>query len=118
MNAKAKQAFKWIAIAVACFIGALAIALALMDWNALKRPIERIASARSGRYVSLGRVEVHIFSSAPNVTAEGVVIGNPPWEPARRMLEVERVRLQLRLLPLLRGDVILPRLELRRPRLY
>jgi uncharacterized protein involved in outer membrane biogenesis len=93
--------------------------LALFDWNILKRPIERIASAKTGRTVSIGgKLQVHIWSWTPTVIVNGLTLGNPPWETARPMATVDRLEIRLKLLPLLKGDVILPRVALFSPNLY
>ncbi len=110
---------RWVGIGLGALIALVVLALALMDWNALKRPIERIASARSGRTVTIaGPLEVHVWSWTPSVTLNGLTLGNTPWEPARPMAQVERLHVQLKLLPLLKGDVILPRVEVLHPTIY
>ncbi len=98
----------------------LLLALALIDWNAFKGPIERFASAQSGRSVSIaGRLEVHPWSSRPRVSIEGLTVGNPPWEQgAPPMLQVRKAELQLQLSSLLRGHIVLPRVELIQPQVY
>jgi len=114
-----KSILRGAAIALAAVLLVLGIVLALIDWNVLKRPIERMASAHSGRAVRIdGALQVHMWSWAPTVTFEGLTVGNPPWEAARPMAQVDRLFVQLKLLPLLKGDVILPRVELTRPRVY
>lgn len=106
-------------LAVAALLLILVLTLSLIDWNVLKQPIERVASARSGREVRIaGKLDVDVWSWTPSVRLNGLRLGNPPWEAARPMAQVERVQLQLKLLPLLKGEVILPRVELVRPVLY
>lgn len=100
-------------------IGAALLALALLDWNAMKGPIERMASARSGRTVEIaGDLEVHPWSWTPSFSVSGLTVGNPPWEPAKPMARIERLQVQIKLLPLLKGEVILPRVEIIRPNVY
>jgi uncharacterized protein involved in outer membrane biogenesis len=90
-----------------------------MDWNLFKHPIERVASAKSGRTVTIaGDLNVHIWSWTPTVTVNGLTLGNPPWETKRPMAKIERLEIRLKLLPLLKGDVILPRVSLFKPDLY
>jgi hypothetical protein len=116
---RARRALAWTGIVLGVLIGAVLLTLALIDWNALKGPIERAASARSGRTVSIaGNLDVHVWSWTPSASIEGLTIGNPPWETGKPMAQVERLQVQLKLLPLLKGDVILPRVELIRPRVY
>jgi uncharacterized protein involved in outer membrane biogenesis len=119
MNPTLKSILRWTGICLGALVLVLVLALAFMDWNLLKHPIERVASAKSGRTVTIaGNLNVHIWSWTPTVTLNGLTVGNPPWEADRPMLKVERLQVQLKLLPLLKGDVILPRVELLRPEVY
>jgi AsmA family protein len=110
---------RWTAFVLAgliCLVAVLFVILASMDWNALKPRIEQFASNKAGRTVKIaGPLKVHLWSWTPSVTVEGLSIGNPPWEKAKPMLQVERAQAQLKWLPLLKGDVILPRVEFIRP---
>jgi len=119
VNPRVWALLRWIGITLGAFVVILLLALTFMDWNRLRHPIERIASAHSGRTVRIdGDLNVHIWSWAPTVTVSRLTVGNPPWEPERPMLKVERLQVQLKLLPLLAGNVILPRVEIFRPDLY
>src|SRR6266404_4837987 len=119
MNPTLKKALRWIAIGLGGLVVVLILALAFMDWNLFKHPIERVASAKSGRTVTIGGdLNVHIWSWTPTVTVNGLVLGNPPWEADRSMATIERLEIRLKLLPLLKGDVILPRVALLKPDLY
>jgi len=104
---------------VAVLVLLLVLALTFIDWNLLKGPIERGASARFGRAVTIaGPLQVRGWSRTPTLTLNGLTVGNPPWEPDRPMLKVERVQLQLELLPLLGGHLILRRVQLDHPDIY
>jgi uncharacterized protein involved in outer membrane biogenesis len=97
----------------------LVLTLALIDWSSLKGPIERFASERSGRQVSIaGGLNVRVWSWTPSATIDGLTIGGPPWEKSKPVARIERVTVQLKLLPLLKGEVILPRVDLIRPKVY
>lgn len=114
-----KTTLRWIGIGVGGLILVLVLVLAFMDWNWFKHPIERVASAKSGRTVTIaGDLNVHIWSWTPTVVINGLTLGNPPWEPNRPMAKIERLEVRLKLLPLLKGDVILPRVALLRPDVY
>jgi uncharacterized protein involved in outer membrane biogenesis len=119
MKPAVRSVLRWVGIVVASLVVIVILALTLMDWNWLKKPVERVASAKSGRTVTIGgNLDVHIWSWTPTVTVNALTVGNPPWESKRPMLQVERLQIQLKLLPLLKGDVILPRVELLRPQVY
>jgi uncharacterized protein involved in outer membrane biogenesis len=114
-----KNTLRWIGITMGGLLLVLVLSLAFMDWNWFKHPIERIASAKSGRTVTIaGDLNVHIWSWTPTVAINGLTLGNPPWEPNRPMAKIERLEVHLKLLPLLKGDVILPRVALLRPDVY
>jgi len=119
MSPTLRKTLRWTGIAVASLVVLLVLVLAFMDWNWFKHPIERAASAKSGRTVIIaGDLRVHIWSWTPTVVVNGLTLGNPPWEPNRPMAKIDRLEVHLKLLPLLKGDVILPRVALFRPDVY
>jgi AsmA family protein len=119
LSRRTRHVLAWTGVTLGVLIGAVLLALVLIDWNAMKGPIERMATARSGRQVKIaGNIDVRPWSWTPSVTVSGLTLGNPPWEAAKPMVQVERVEVQLKLLPLLKGDVILPRVALIHPNVY
>lgn len=114
-----RKTLRWTGVGLASLVAILLLVVAFIDWNSLKPSIERFASAKSGRAVRIGgNLEVHAWSWTPKFAVEKLSIGNPPWEAARPMVSIDRLQVQLKLLPLLKGDVILPRVELIRPDVY
>ena len=119
MNAAVRKTLRVTAIVLGCLVVIVLVTLALFDWNTLKHPIEHMASAKTGRTVSIGGpLQVHIWSWTPTVIVNGLTLGNPPWESARPMATVDRLEIHLELLPLLKGEVILPRVALLSPTVY
>jgi uncharacterized protein involved in outer membrane biogenesis len=119
MKPSSRKALRWTGILLGSVAIILLLALTFMDWNLFKHPIERMASAKSGRTVTIaGNLNVHIWSWTPSVRVDGLTIGNPPWEANRPMAKVDRLEVRLKLLPLLKGDVILPRVALFKPDVY
>jgi AsmA family protein len=114
------RALAWVGGILGALIVLLLIAVGLINWNAMRGPIERFASAHSGRAVSItGRLDVHPFSLTPRATVEGLTVGNPAWEQgAPPLLRAGKLEVQLKLLPLFRGNIVLPRLELIHPQVY
>jgi uncharacterized protein involved in outer membrane biogenesis len=98
------------------------VLIAIWDWNWFRGPLARFASARMHREVQInGDLDVHLWSWQPRASVEGIRVANPDWAPDKRqMAEIERIVVQIRLLPLLRGDVDLRLLQFDRPnvRLY
>ncbi|MET0660234.1 MAG: AsmA family protein [Steroidobacteraceae bacterium] len=119
LRSRAGRITLWVGVGLAGVFLLLLLVLAFVDWNQLKRPIERIAAARFGRTVSIGgALNVDLGSLTPRITVEQLVVGNPPWESARPMMRIKRLEAQLKVLPLLKGAVILPRVALIEPDFY
>jgi uncharacterized protein involved in outer membrane biogenesis len=104
---------------------AIVVFLVIFDWNWFRGPVGRLASARLNREVVItGDLRVHPWSFSPKVEAYGVRVAQPDWaakadpkgSPAgSQMAKVDRIAVQIKLLPLLKGDVILPLLAIDRP---
>ena len=109
---------KWTGIVLGVLIVVLGVTLALIDWGALRGPIARYASAKLNRPVAIQQLDVDIWSLTPTVTITGVTVGNPPWEKRKNMLELERARVQLKALYLLRGEIVLPLVSIDKPKFY
>lgn len=104
-----------VALAVVALV--LAVLIALWDWNWFKGPIERQVQARTGRTFDIGgNLDVDLDWRAPTVSAERVRFGNAEWSRQSEMAYAEHAELQIALWPLLRGQVLLPRIRVDRPR--
>lgn len=97
-------------------LGAILAFLPLFHWNMLRGPISGFLSARLRRRVELmGNLEVHPWSLKPTVTANDFRIGQPAWAGPGDMARVRRLTAQVEILPLLRGQTILPLLYIDQP---
>jgi hypothetical protein len=97
---------------------ALALFLALFDWNLLRGPIARRASAATGRAVRIdGNLGVHLWSWTPSATVDGLKIGNPAWMGGGDMADIDRLTIAVKFWPLLLGQVELPLVRAERPML-
>lgn len=107
-------------ITVVILLIALVLGLTFMDWNLLKGPIERSASARFGRGVNIaGPLQVRIWSRTPTVTLTNLTVGGPPWDPNHAVAKIGRLQIQLEpLRSVLKAAMVLGRVELDRPELY
>jgi hypothetical protein len=106
----------WTAGGVAGVIALMVLALALVDWNLARGPIGRFASARLHREVVIaGPLEVHPWSLKPWARARDIRVGDPAWAGAGHTADIEGLTVQIKLLPLLRGQLVLLRLEADRP---
>jgi uncharacterized protein involved in outer membrane biogenesis len=96
---------------------AIVVFLLLFDWNWLRGPIGRYASARTGRAVRLdGDLKVHLLSWTPTAVVGGLRIGNPAWAGPGDTATVDQLTLKVKLLPLFTGHVDLPLVDLEHPR--
>jgi len=93
--------------------------LALFDWNWVRGPIGRAASASTGREVVLnGDLDVRLFSWAPSATVRGLSVGGPAWANDENMAEVEQLDVSVRLRRLFVGQVEVSSLVMTRPAVH
>jgi uncharacterized protein involved in outer membrane biogenesis len=103
---------------IVVLIAAGLLILSREDWNFLRGPISRFASARTGRLVRLdGDLKAHLLSLTPEVDIGGLKIGKPAWAGPGDMADLDLARLQVRLGALLFGRIDMPLVELRAMRL-
>ena len=90
--------------------------LMLFDWNWLRGPIGRWASAEYGRQIELnGDLNVKLFSWTPSVRARSIRVGGPDWATERDTLRIADLHASVRLRPLFAGRVEMPLVSLTRP---
>jgi AsmA family protein len=91
----------------------------LFEWNWLRPPVAWYIAARTGRPVSIdGNLSVHLWSWQPELTLQELAIGNPPWARHAVMLQVDRLTISMSIPRLLRGELLLPRIDIVKPVLY
>lgn len=119
LKGPSRRALAWTGGVSAALILAVGLFLAFFDWNLARGPIGRFASAQMHRPVSIeGDLKVHLLSWAPSAAVERLTIGNPAWAGPGHTLSVQRLLVQIKLTPLLRGRLILLRLEATRPDIF
>ena len=112
------RSFWWALGISSALILALAVFLALFDWNMLRGPIAREASAMTGRQVRLdGNLAVHPWSWTPSATVDGLKIGNPAWMGGGDVADIDRLTVSVKFWPLLIGRVELPLVQAEHPTL-
>lgn len=82
----------------------------------LRGQVEGRASDFTGRKTRIANISID-WGTVSNVRLDGVEIANAEWGKAPHMLKVEQVDFDISLWPLLKGDLVLPRLVLRKPEL-
>jgi uncharacterized protein involved in outer membrane biogenesis len=119
-TAREHRRLRWGAAAFGLVVIVVMVALWLFDWNMLRGPISRFASARMQREVRIeGDLDVKLFSRAPTATVERLTIGQPQWVKDRGvkgpMAAAQQVKVSVKLWPLFRGKVEIPLIEVTRP---
>lgn len=105
--------FKWVLVSVAALCVTLILVASLINWNALRGPVARVISAKTGHTTSIdGNLSVHLWSWNPTVTVEGLIIQGAQWAGDGRMLNVKKGVVQFSLGRLLTGSLVLPRVEI------
>jgi AsmA family protein len=109
---------KGAALGVLILVAALVLFLSLFDWNWLRGPIGRWASAQYDREIALnGDLDVKLFSWTPSVTVNQLTVGGPSWAREEDTARVSRIEASARLSRLLRGQIEMPLLAITRPQL-
>jgi len=107
---------QWTLIALGALLVSLVLILAFFDWNLMRHPLARMISARIGRPVAItGSLRVHPWSLTPSAEVEGLTIGNPGWAKQPTLFSARSVTLSVSLGRLLRGQLVIPRIEVRQP---
>ena len=108
--------WRWAAITLAAILAASVVALYFLDWNQLRGPIGRWLSHRYAREVRInGDLHVKLFTWQPKIDVGDLTIGNPPWVTAAQGAQLRHAHVELRLLPLFRGQLILPVVDIEQP---
>jgi uncharacterized protein involved in outer membrane biogenesis len=105
---------KWTSAILVLVVAAIAVGLSLLNWNAFRPAVARRITMATGRPTAIsGDLKVDLWSWNPTLHLHDISIKNPPWAKHETMLELKELVASISLLRLLRGQVVLPRLELR-----
>ncbi|WP_309628600.1 AsmA family protein [Brevundimonas sp.] len=95
---------------------AVATFLLLFDWNWVRGPIGRWASAKYDREIALqGDLDVNLFSGTPSVIVNDLKFGGPDWAREADTANVERIEARFRLRKLFAGQIEMPLLAITGP---
>jgi hypothetical protein len=101
---------------MALLIAAVAIFVALFQWNWLRGPIDSYASQRLHRQVAIhGDLSGHVWSWTPSLTARDVTVLQPAWAGKGQMATLPSLTLGLDLKALLGGKLVLSVVDAQRP---
>jgi len=91
------------------------LVIALWDWNWFKGPVERAVQAKTGREFHIGGDLDVDLGRTVTVRGDGLTFANAEWSKTPRMASADRAEIDVRLWPLLRGQVRIPEIRLTRP---
>jgi uncharacterized protein involved in outer membrane biogenesis len=107
---------RWVA-GMGVFLVLFGLMIYFFPWDALRGPINRHVSAQLGRRFEITRhLAVHPGWTT-TVRADGVEIANPEWAHDPYLLKAQSAEFDIRLWPLLRGKLELPRVVLNEPQI-
>lgn len=110
--------YGWSALVLCSLLAGAILWLYLLDWNTLRGPVARYASQRLGREVRIeGNLDVHLFSLTPRISVTGLKVVNPAWVGQPLAADIDRADISVRLVSLLFGHLVLPTVEIDRPRI-
>lgn len=110
------RALKWTGILAGALVLTLALVLVILENADLRGPVSRMISARTGQPVRIaGALDLRLFSLTPRAVVTGLELGTPKWAGAGSMARVDRLTVEMKLLSLLKGEIVLPRLLIDRP---
>lgn len=103
---------KWVGITLLVLVIAVALFLAFFDWNKLRGPISsQVSSKLDRRFEIKGDLDVDL-AWTPRITVNDIELANTKWGSKPEMLTLDRFQFSIRLLDLLKGDVVLPEIHL------
>lgn len=101
--------WKWSAAVLFGLIAGLILVLYFLDWNEMRGPIGRYLSWKTGREVRIdGDLSVHLFTWQPSAEAHALFVGNPKWMNRDHAATVDDLRIEVRLVPLIFGNLVVP----------
>lgn len=92
-------------------------AYAFVTSDYLRAQIENHANAVSGRKTKIGRISVD-WGWTTHIHLSDVEVSNADWGKADHLFKAQEIVADVRVWPLLHGNVVLPKLILRKPELY
>ena len=112
-----RKALIWTGSVLGCVVVAVVLFLTWFDWDKMRGPIARYASARIHRTVSIdGHLKVRLLTWTPSATVEGLKVSQPAWAGRDDMIAIKSATVSIRLPSLLKGRVMLPLIALEQPR--
>jgi hypothetical protein len=102
---------------LAALLLALALVILFFPWDVLRGPVNRHVSDQLGRRFEITRHLDVDLGLTTTVRADGVEFANPEWAREPYLLKATAAEFDIKLLPLLFGRVVLPRIALTEPQM-
>ncbi|MDA7416622.1 AsmA family protein [Xenophilus arseniciresistens] len=113
--------WRWLRRALWLLLGlmlALVLLVLFFPWDLLRGPVNRYVSEKTGRAFEITRrLDVKPGWRQATVMLDGLTFANPGWARSPHLVRAERAEIDVRLWPLLTGQVDLPRIALAAPEL-
>jgi len=107
---------RWIAGVVVSLVLAAMLSIAIVGWNWLRGPIQRITAEKTGRVLAInGDLTVSFGWPSPRLKAGAVTFANPAWAKEKQMVVADGVEIAVSLPQLLLRRIVLPDVHLERP---
>jgi AsmA family protein len=114
---RALKIIGWTVAGIFLLIGMLGVAAYFfLTSDFLRAQIENRANAESGRKTTIGRIAVD-WGWTARVHLDNVQVSNADWAKPPYMFSAQEIAFDIELWPLLRGDIVMPHLLLRKPEL-
>jgi hypothetical protein len=108
----------WTFGVLVILVGLLAAgAYAFVTSDYLRAQIENHANAVSGRKTKIGRISLS-WGWTTHIHLTEVEVSNADWGKADHLFKAQEIVVDVRLWPLLHGDIVLPQLVLQKPEVY
>lgn len=110
------RVLKWTAGSFVLLAVTAMLVVAFAGLNALRGPISRIASEKTGRELLIeGDLRAVWSWLHPRIRAERIRLANPSWAKEKYLITADAVEITLSVLPLFAGLVVLPEVHLEKP---
>jgi len=107
---------RWLGGVLALIVAAVAVFIALFQWNWLRGPIDGYASAHLHRQVVIhGNLSGRLLTWTPSLTAQNVTIGEPAWAGAGPMATLPQLTVAIDLKALLLGRLVITKVDAEHP---
>lgn len=117
-KSSARRTPLWARLAVGLLglLVALVLVAKFFPWDRLREPLNRYISEKTGRKFEITRrLDVDVGWQSATITFDGLAFANPAWAREPYLVKAERAEFDIRLWPLLRQNIVIPRLALGAP---